>query len=239
MALAKIGCLSEAAIEKVLRLKCLDASEEEMFNALQRWCSYSSEDNRTDAAQRLIGCLSLKKMSPSFLKNVVAKCDFALKDALYDAFMFLTLQAEASQPGISHGKSLTSPVRINRPLPNWCRSGCPELTFEERGYATECLDLKLVSGRWSWDIHFEKLGGVSVSDGYVGLRFFDQNSAIQMTTGEFVASYKSETGDASPSALSFNGSEIVDGDSVRVFVDFNTDSFTLSVNGCSRTHGLV
>lgn len=80
VALAKFGCLREGGMQKVLLIKCLDACEEDMVNTLQRWCPHSSEMNRADGAQRLIGCLSLKKMSASFLKNVVAKSDRVSKD---------------------------------------------------------------------------------------------------------------------------------------------------------------
>lgn len=59
-----------------------------------------------------------------------------------------------------------------------------------------------------------------------------------MTTGKLVVyygwriGYKSARGDASTSALSFKRPEIVDeGDSVRVFVDFNADSLNSSVKG--------
>lgn len=71
-ALANCGILCESAMATVLGREFIDADETELCRSLLTWVSAGDGEERRTAGARLAESLSLKKLSPAFLLQVVA-----------------------------------------------------------------------------------------------------------------------------------------------------------------------
>lgn len=150
VALMSCGCLCEQAMTKVLSSECISADEVCLFTALQRWIAVDGEERKV-AAARLVPCLSLELMPPTFVADVVAKSGLVSNEILLDVFRGHAVQAEND-----HGFS--SRARDDRMVPNWRSSDSVEFTCNTKGeHCVELLDRSLDRGCWTWDLRVEKM----------------------------------------------------------------------------------
>lgn len=236
VALSNCGCLCEGAMDKVLSMKFVGATEDDLFRALQRWHLHpvlSDNGDRKDAVRRLVNRLSLNKMSPSFLANNVAKSGFVSSKDLFDAFKFFSLQLESDN-------GFSSASRADRSLPKWYLSGSSELrsTLSREWNLPfappELLDCHLEGGLWSWDIRAEEMSAYSLS---VGMAICDRLSErwcgegdhrLLMYTDHGVA-YRQSRDDVD--LESSGGPSYSKGDTVTLFANFEARTLSVSVNG--------
>lgn len=233
VALKSCGCLSEGAMKKILSSPSVNADENAMFSALQRWVNDSgicNDKSRNDVVERLVACLSFEKMTPSFLKNVVANSGLVSKEVLFDVFQEFSVKSETEN-------GFTSKMRSNSeiPLPHWCTSSSVVCKTEQGGHGFEFLERAFDSGCWVWDLQIEKLCGKT----HVGLVFCHKNYEKWSSNYSMLAYGISgcgwllhgEKGCWERAAGDDKGPSFSEGDMIRVSVDCGNGTFNIQING--------
>lgn len=233
VALNSCGCLSEGAMQKILSSPSLNADENTMFCALQRWVNDSgicNDKNKDDVVKRLVACLSFEKMTPSFLKKVVANSGLVSKELLFDVFQDFSVKSEAKN-------GITSIMRSNSeiPLPHWCTSSSVVCKTEHSGHGFEFLERAFDSGCWDWELQIERLCGKT----HVGLVFCQKNYKLLSPDYSMLAYGRSgcgwllhgEKGCWERAAGDDKGPSFSEGDTIRVSVDCGSGTFNIQING--------
>jgi len=146
-ALNYVFCLSEPALKVVLSSPQIAANEEELFIVLQRWCNAQHADDQT-AKQLLASCLSLERMSPTFLRDVVRPTGWASQEALVSAFQAHSLAQERV-----HGCAQVYQRSIGKV--KWRSTGTPAYSETRAKHGVELLDDCHVEGKWTWTLKVE------------------------------------------------------------------------------------
>lgn len=222
-ALANCGMMCERAMAMVLGREFIDADETELSRALLTWVSAGDGEERRTAGARLAEGLSLEKLSPSFLLEVVASSPWLIpRENVFDVFASYAIGAEAK--GV-----FSSSRRMAKLFPKWCSTGTAVMSVANAtGAAVGLLDRELDSGCWTWDLRVEEICetlGVGVTCGSVAL---EEHLGSQRCGYAYIRAGLSYTGGEIHHRK--QGPTFKKGDDVRVTLDCDTGALFVNVN---------